>query len=172
MGLLSWEVGGGAEGGFGTEHQSWIRKAGAGWGAGGRGSPCLPRGRPRGRHRIETRRGGEPGSHALQNCRCAGGSKRAEQRPGPGDRFPSRLPKCASEVPAYAATDPCKVSATMDPKGLLWFQWFPNLLASESSRRSYFVKSRFQEFLLWHNGIGGILGVLGHRFDPWPSTVG
>ena len=28
------------------------------------------------------------------------------------------------------------------------------------------------EFPLWCNGISGILGVLGCRFDPWPGTVG
>ena len=28
------------------------------------------------------------------------------------------------------------------------------------------------EFLLWCYRISGILGALGHRFDPWPSTVG
>lgn len=28
------------------------------------------------------------------------------------------------------------------------------------------------EFLLWHNGMGSILGSLGHRLDPWPHTVG
>ena len=26
-------------------------------------------------------------------------------------------------------------------------------------------------FLLWHNGIGGVLGELEHRFGPWPGTV-
>ena len=26
--------------------------------------------------------------------------------------------------------------------------------------------------MLWHNGIGGVLGTVGHRFDPWPGTVG
>ena len=25
------------------------------------------------------------------------------------------------------------------------------------------------EFLLWHNGIGGILGALGHKFHPCPA---
>ena len=29
-----------------------------------------------------------------------------------------------------------------------------------------------REFPLWCNGIGSVLGVLGHRFDPQPSTVG
>ena len=29
-----------------------------------------------------------------------------------------------------------------------------------------------KEFLLCHKGIGGILGPLGHRFNPWPGTVG
>lgn len=24
-----------------------------------------------------------------------------------------------------------------------------------------------QESLLWHNGVGDVLGALGHRFDPW-----
>ena len=28
------------------------------------------------------------------------------------------------------------------------------------------------EFLLWRNRIGGILGALGHRFNPRPGTVG
>ena len=27
-------------------------------------------------------------------------------------------------------------------------------------------------FLLWRDGIGGSSGVLGHRFSPWPGTVG
>ena len=38
----------------------------------------------------------------------------------------------------------------------------------------HFVVSitNLQEFLLWHNGIGGRLGVLGRRFDPQPGTVG
>lgn len=27
-----------------------------------------------------------------------------------------------------------------------------------------------EEFPLWHNAIGSTLGVLGHEFDPWPST--
>ena len=29
-----------------------------------------------------------------------------------------------------------------------------------------------QEFLLWYIRISGISGVLGCRFDPWPSTMG
>ena len=33
-------------------------------------------------------------------------------------------------------------------------------------------KERKEGVLLWHNRIGNILGVLGHRFNPWPSTVG
>ena len=28
------------------------------------------------------------------------------------------------------------------------------------------------EFLLWRNWIGSILGVLEHRFDPQPGTMG
>ena len=28
------------------------------------------------------------------------------------------------------------------------------------------------EFLLWHNGIVGVSGALGHRFNPRPCTVG
>ena len=24
--------------------------------------------------------------------------------------------------------------------------------------------------LLWYSGISGVLGELGHRFDPWPGT--
>ena len=28
------------------------------------------------------------------------------------------------------------------------------------------------EFLLQRNGIGGLLGVLGHRFNPQPGTMG
>ena len=28
------------------------------------------------------------------------------------------------------------------------------------------------EFLLWHNGFGSVLGVLGRRFNLQPSTVG
>lgn len=31
---------------------------------------------------------------------------------------------------------------------------------------------RLLEFPLWCNGIFGVLGVLGHRFDPQPGTVG
>ena len=34
------------------------------------------------------------------------------------------------------------------------------------------LKTKFREFLLWHIGIGGILGVLGHRFDSQPGTMG
>ena len=35
------------------------------------------------------------------------------------------------------------------------------------------LKSRkLEEFLLWHNRIGGILGVPGCRCDPQPGTVG
>ena len=29
-----------------------------------------------------------------------------------------------------------------------------------------------QAFPFWHSGNGGISGVLGHRFDSWPSMVG
>ena len=29
-----------------------------------------------------------------------------------------------------------------------------------------------KEFPLWRERIGGVLGALGHRFDPWPGTVG
>ena len=29
-----------------------------------------------------------------------------------------------------------------------------------------------EKLLLWHNGIGGVLGVLGLGFNPLPSTVG
>ena len=30
-----------------------------------------------------------------------------------------------------------------------------------------------QEFpVLWHRGIGGIVGTPGYRFSPWPGTVG
>ena len=29
-----------------------------------------------------------------------------------------------------------------------------------------------EEFPLWHNGIGGVLGTLGRWFDPQPDTVG
>ena len=28
------------------------------------------------------------------------------------------------------------------------------------------------EFSLWPNGIGGILGALGHKFNAWPCAVG
>ena len=34
------------------------------------------------------------------------------------------------------------------------------------------IKETIEEFLLWCNRIGSISGALGHRFDPWPSTVG
>ena len=30
-------------------------------------------------------------------------------------------------------------------------------------------KMYIEEFPLWHHGIGGIMAVLGRRFDPWPS---
>ena len=39
-------------------------------------------------------------------------------------------------------------------------------------RESEEAKMTFREFLLWHNGIGGVLGVLGLKFNPPPSTVG
>ena len=29
-----------------------------------------------------------------------------------------------------------------------------------------------QEFLLWHDGIAVISAVSGHKFHPWPGTVG
>ena len=32
-------------------------------------------------------------------------------------------------------------------------------------------KQKPQEFLLWHNGIGNVLGDLGLRFNPWPGPV-
>ena len=34
------------------------------------------------------------------------------------------------------------------------------------------IKRKAEEFLLWRNGISGISGALGCRFDPWPGTVG
>ena len=37
---------------------------------------------------------------------------------------------------------------------------------------TYFKKHKIQELPLWHNGIGGLLGMLGFGFDPWPGTVG
>ena len=33
-------------------------------------------------------------------------------------------------------------------------------------------KKHFKEFLLWCNGIGGVLGALGRRFHPKPGTEG
>ena len=33
-------------------------------------------------------------------------------------------------------------------------------------------KINFLNFLLWHDRIGSVLGALGLRFDPQPSTVG
>ena len=35
----------------------------------------------------------------------------------------------------------------------------------------YCCKNKAKVLLLWHNRISSILGALGHRFDPWPSTV-
>ena len=34
------------------------------------------------------------------------------------------------------------------------------------------MKKLIEEFPLWCNGISGILGALGRRFDPQPGTVG
>ena len=34
-----------------------------------------------------------------------------------------------------------------------------------------YEKELVEEFLLWPNRIGGVLGALGRRFDPWSSTV-
>ena len=50
---------------------------------------------------------------------------------------------------------------------LLWLFDFPYLAL-------YFkaIKTPLVEFLLWPNGISGVLGVLGCRFDPWLGTVG
>ena len=31
---------------------------------------------------------------------------------------------------------------------------------------------RVEMFPLWHKGIGSVLGTVGHRFNPWPGTVG
>ena len=32
-------------------------------------------------------------------------------------------------------------------------------------------KTKLREILLWLNGICGVLGAVGPRFDPWPSSV-
>lgn len=32
-------------------------------------------------------------------------------------------------------------------------------------------KKKDLEFLVWRNGIGSILGMVGRRFDPWSSEV-
>ena len=34
------------------------------------------------------------------------------------------------------------------------------------------IRTAKLEFLLWCNGSGRVLGMLGHRFNPRPSTVG
>ena len=36
----------------------------------------------------------------------------------------------------------------------------------------FFVKTVFEEFPLWYNGIGSVSGGLGLGLDPWPRTVG
>ena len=41
-----------------------------------------------------------------------------------------------------------------------------------SQEQQCHIKMQSQEFPLWCNGIGGILGTLGHKFNPWPCTVG
>ena len=38
--------------------------------------------------------------------------------------------------------------------------------------KKVFIKNACEEFLLWHNGIGGVLRALEHEFDPQPCTVG
>ena len=55
--------------------------------------------------------------------------------------------------------------------------WVPGLflvgtMHGSQARSALSLYRHTWEFLLWHNGISGILGALGHRFDPWPGTVG
>lgn len=45
-------------------------------------------------------------------------------------------------------------------------------VVSHTGSPQCYLKSRVQEFLLWHNGIGSFSGALGLRFDPWPGVVG
>ena len=40
------------------------------------------------------------------------------------------------------------------------------------NRKKDILKIRMREFPVWHNGIGSVSEMLGHSFDPQPSTVG
>ena len=50
-------------------------------------------------------------------------------------------------------------------------QWLGRLVAVVMARVGVILKSPPWEFLLWHWD-QGVLGVLGHRINPCPSTVG
>ena len=50
-------------------------------------------------------------------------------------------------------------------------QWLGRLVAVVMARVGVILKSPPWEFLLWHWD-QGVLGVLGHRINPHPSTVG
>ena len=39
-------------------------------------------------------------------------------------------------------------------------------------RMAYYQKDKKQEFLLWCNGMGSVLGALGRRFYSQPRTAG
>ena len=51
-------------------------------------------------------------------------------------------------------------------------RWVLSSLSHSGNAQKNIFKGLLQEFLLWHNRIGGILGALGPMFDPWPATVG
>ena len=52
------------------------------------------------------------------------------------------------------------------PRGPLWREQVFTVL------HVTFLCVFIQELPLWHHGISGALGALGHGVDPWPGTVG
>ena len=46
------------------------------------------------------------------------------------------------------------------------------LLFNKKTKTKQKQKKKEEEFPLWYNEIGGVLGVLGHRFDPRPCNGG
>ena len=45
------------------------------------------------------------------------------------------------------------------------------MLVLVTLKELFLAKKEIQEFLLWHNGIGSVLGALGHRCSPQSGTV-
>ena len=63
----------------------------------------------------------------------------------------------------------CGPAATAPIRPLVWEPPCAAGVALEKTKTKKRKKIVGQEFPLWHNRIIGILGVLGHRFDPRPA---